>query len=581
MNVLLLKAWLGACAPGLIGSRVRGVTQVDGKTVALELTGADVANCIGRRVGAGPAPARDGNSEVVNRRAGAGPAPTQLLISILEAYPSLALIPGDDPLMANDFPDGSFAKALRFHLHGAEVAGVQQEGFDRSVSFSFTHTDIYGRSSVKTLRIELVGRASNAYLLSERNMVVSMMKRVPPGRNSVRRVVTGKTLPSPPPLGKYVASAGGLHSLAAELEAASAAAPEEPLRELLTRRVAGGDVHLWDALEPLVPVEHDLKALQDFIAALQAGELTAQLFGLDSRSANDVALAQWQAARSGERAPAAPGAGGQRDDFRQQQIAAQLALAQRADELEALALELQRHARALSSRDAEVALLRGWQAANPDWAARVALDKSAEDNAAELIQYAQRLRRARGRLEELAASSAAYGPSLLGPLGGQTEPNGEANTAGRSSSAPTRPAADPLAREIPRLQKGDIKYLRFVSSDGLHILVGQSDRSNDELVRLYGSSRHLWLHVRDYPGSHVILLSNGADVPERTLQEAAVIAGYYSQGRGETDLPVSYTPLKQLRRPRGGKPGQVLKLSEKVIRVNPMRFEELRDRLRV
>jgi predicted ribosome quality control (RQC) complex YloA/Tae2 family protein len=86
--------------------------------------------------------------------------------------------------------------------------------------------------------------------------------------------------------------------------------------------------------------------------------------------------------------------------------------------------------------------------------------------------------------------------------------------------------------------------------------------------------------VRDYPGSHVFLLSNGLDVAQRTLEEAAVIAGYYSQGRGEIDLDVSYTPVKQLRRPKGGKPGQVLKRSEKVIRINPMRFEELRETLR-
>ena len=79
-----------------------------------------------------------------------------------------------------------------------------------------------------------------------------------------------------------------------------------------------------------------------------------------------------------------------------------------------------------------------------------------------------------------------------------------------------------------------MKYLRYVTSNGIAILVGQSDRSNDELVRHYGSSRHLWLHVRDYPGSHVLLRTNGRDVPQRSLEEAAVIAGYYSQGRARS-----------------------------------------------
>jgi predicted ribosome quality control (RQC) complex YloA/Tae2 family protein len=134
---------------------------------------------------------------------------------------------------------------------------------------------------------------------------------------------------------------------------------------------------------------------------------------------------------------------------------------------------------------------------------------------------------------------------------------------------------------LAKLERGGVKYLRYVTSDGIAIIVGQSDRSNDELVRHYGSSRHLWLHVRDYPGSHVLLLTNGREVPQRSLEEAAVIAGYYSKGRGETELEISYTPVKLLRRPKGGKPGQVLLVSEKVIRVNPMRFEALRESLRV
>jgi predicted ribosome quality control (RQC) complex YloA/Tae2 family protein len=246
-----------------------------------------------------------------------------------------------------------------------------------------------------------------------------------------------------------------------------------------------------------------------------------------------------------------------------------LELTRRAEELEALGTDVLARGPALKSRELQVAFLQGWQLAHPDWSERIDLAKSVEDNAGALIEYAQRLKRARPKLEELMRTSGARLRA-----GQVSELQSAAGTAAKT-------APDPLARDLSKLERSGVKYLRYVTSDGIAIIVGQSDRSNDELVRHYGSSRHLWLHVRDYPGSHVLLLTNGRDVPQRSLEEAAIIAGYYSKGRGETDLDVSYTPVKQLRRPRGGKPGQVLLVSEKVMRVNPARFEQLRDTLRV
>ncbi|MDQ3023774.1 MAG: NFACT RNA binding domain-containing protein, partial [bacterium] len=289
--------------------------------------------------------------------------------------------------------------------------------------------------------------------------------------------------------------------------------------------------------------------------------LNERLFGLGERSANDVALAEWNAVRTGMQGKTAITVQSEQPSGRAAQIEVQIELAIRSDEMEALAIEMLQ--REFGVREEEAAYLRGWQLAHPDWADRVDLAKSTEDNAGVLIEYAQRLKRALPKLRQLAASAVATGDGVATP------------------HVAVKPQVDPLQRDLSKLNRSGVKYLRYVSSDGIHILVGQSDRSNDELVRHYSSSRHLWLHVRDYPGSHVLLLTNGRDAPQRSLEEAAIVAGYYSQGRGESELEVSYTPINQLRRPKGGKPGQVLKLSEKVVRVNPMRFEAMRDALRI
>lgn len=537
MNILLLKAWLTEQGPALIGARLRQARQHDERTLLLDL-------------------AAEGG-------------PCQLLLSVLEEYPALGIVDDEAVLPEGGAIEGNFVKALNFHLAGYQLVAISQEGFDRSVVFSFCSRDIYGQESLKLLRHELVGRASNAFLLSERGMVVSIMKRVRREQNRVRSIVTGKALPPPPPLDKYVAQEGGVEGLADELTALAqreGVEDAESIAALLTRRVAACDVKLWEALEPLLPVEYDLDSLYHFISQLQHGDFTAQLFGLgkDGRSANDAALENWLSARR-RRGPAgrAPDLVQTRIAVRIDQLMEQLRTAGQANELEQLALEMLRTAAENDASGDAAAYLANWRQEHPDWAQEVSFERSVYDNAQELIHYAQRLRRGVDKLEQAIAAA----EDELARL----------ETA-RPAAAP-KPAVGLGQAEARRLEKWGVKYLRFVSSDGIHILCGVSDTSNDGLLRTFGSSRHTWLHARDFAGSHVIVLSGGRELPRRTLEEAAVIAAYHSQGRKDGDVEVSYLPLKQLKRLAGGKPGQVLKQSEKVICVRPAMFEEIKSGL--
>ncbi|MCR4404955.1 MAG: NFACT family protein [Candidatus Acetothermia bacterium] len=93
--------------------------------------------------------------------------------------------------------------------------------------------------------------------------------------------------------------------------------------------------------------------------------------------------------------------------------------------------------------------------------------------------------------------------------------------------------------------------------DGFRVLVGRSGRENDLLVR-EAHREDLWLHARGLPGAHVLIKSAGRKVPEAVLERAARLAAYYSKGRTGTKVPVSYTEVKYLRKPRGARPGAVL-----------------------
>ena len=58
------------------------------------------------------------------------------------------------------------------------------------------------------------------------------------------------------------------------------------------------------------------------------------------------------------------------------------------------------------------------------------------------------------------------------------------------------------------------------------------------------------------PGSHVIICST--DLLDKTIEEAAVLAAYYSKAKNTSKVPIDYTLVKNLKKPNGAKPGMVI-----------------------
>ncbi|HSE34250.1 MAG TPA: NFACT family protein [Pyrinomonadaceae bacterium] len=110
----------------------------------------------------------------------------------------------------------------------------------------------------------------------------------------------------------------------------------------------------------------------------------------------------------------------------------------------------------------------------------------------------------------------------------------------------------------------------YVSSDGYEILVGRAARDNDNLTFHIARPNDLWLHAADYPGSHVIVRNpTRKEVPQRTMIEAAQLAGKFSQAADDTKVVVHYTPRKFLSKPKRSAPGLVRMSTFKSITVEP------------
>ena len=129
-----------------------------------------------------------------------------------------------------------------------------------------------------------------------------------------------------------------------------------------------------------------------------------------------------------------------------------------------------------------------------------------------------------------------------------------------SGKLPRRADGQPVSR--PRAFELDKGYVA---------LVGRNSKQNDEITLKVGKKEDLWFHARQIPGSHVVLKVQKPShtIPSQVLYRAAQLAAYYSRASSATTVPVDYTKIKNVRKAKGAKPGEVLYSDEKTIMAQP------------
>ncbi len=111
--------------------------------------------------------------------------------------------------------------------------------------------------------------------------------------------------------------------------------------------------------------------------------------------------------------------------------------------------------------------------------------------------------------------------------------------------------------------------IKYISSDGFTIFCGRNNKQNDKLTLKTAKGNDIWLHTKDIPGSHVIIVTEGNEVTEETIYQAAIIAANNSKGRNSSRVAVDYTNVKYVKKPNGAKPGMVIFSQNKTMFVTP------------
>lgn len=126
-----------------------------------------------------------------------------------------------------------------------------------------------------------------------------------------------------------------------------------------------------------------------------------------------------------------------------------------------------------------------------------------------------------------------------------------------------------VSKKDAKKQKSASKPFHYISSDGFHMYVGKNNFQNDELTFKFAIGNDWWFHAKGMAGSHVIVKTNGEELPDRTFEEAGKLAAYYSKARDLNKVEIDYTEKKNVKKPNGSKPGFVVYYTNYSLVIDP------------
>lgn len=511
-----------------------------------------------------------------------------------------------------------FCMLLRKYLTGGRLADIRQDGLERALYLDFDCINELGDPVRLTLAVEIMGRHSNVILIGHDGVVIDAIKRIYPDMSSVRPILPGLRYEAPPaPAGRFDLS----RCTAEELSEAVRVGKDAPLSKAL--------LALTQGLSPLSCREIAYRATGG--RDPQVSELTAA-----ERTKLTDCIRRTQEAITGGGTPyrltkpdGAPlefsfqpiiqyglDARGQEvesyctllDTFYARRAAAERLRVHSHDLLRVLTTASERITRKLANQRQELA-----NAADRDRMrlygdlinANLHLIEPGADKADIVNYYDENCATITVPLDAALSPAANARKYYKEYRKAQTaeEILGERIAAGEAELTYIDTVFDALSRaanlrELEELRTeleeqgylrrqkngkkpkvAPLKPLSFRSDDGFTILVGRNNLENDRLTLRTAKGSDMWFHTKNTPGSHVIVLCEGQTPPDRTLEQAAILAATHSKAASSAQVPVDYTAARYVKKPAGAKPGMVIYTDNRTAYVNP--DATLADRLRV
>lgn len=478
-----------------------------------------------------------------------------------------------------------FCMLMRKHLIGAHILSVEQPNYERMVIFTLDTHDELGVKAEKKLIVELIGRSANVVLVGADGRIIDCMRRMDFAGDALRRMLPGMIYRMPPTQPKRPFFAVDADERRAMIAAADGSAPPDKwlmdnfsaLSPLIARELAhraGGDyaclADVCDALcesvsaDELAPwlIKPDGVARDFSFMPIKQYGAAAQLERFDSFSAmlDEFYLNRDRAEQQRRRSHDLTKTVRTLRDRLTRKLAAQQEELKRTEQRE----DVRKNAELVTANiyrikrgDSKLECEDYYQPDSP--LVTIALDplKTPQQNVTAMFKEYNKLKTARQHLTVLIDE----GERQLDYLNSVLDEIERAETERDISDIRRELVATGYVRRAKGGKPERVKVQsprRFITDDGFEVLIGRSNAQNDELTTKLARRTDMWLHTQRVHGSHVIIRCEGEALPSRTLEQAASLAVYYSQGRTAGKVQVDYTMVRNVRKPSGALPGKVI-----------------------
>ena len=484
---------------------------------------------------------------------------------------------------------------LRKQLTGAVIREVRQAGLDRVVFFDMDATDEIGDRVKRTLVVEIMAQYSNCILLDENGVIIDALKRVDATKSSFREVLPKLPYRLPPQQDKY------------DIREVS---PEEIVRRVLSyenKTLSSAILNTLSGVSPLVSKElayrvtlgdravaelpetarerllHEVTVLKDFVEAgkpqpcwltdaaganLEFSYLPLTLYANDALRHDARTLSEIL------------------DRFYEEREKLRRAKSKAEDLFRAVAALKERTAKKLNVQREELAACEDREQKRV-WAELInanlySLAKGASFY--EVQDYYNGYQTVRIPADPLLTPSQNSQRYYKEYRKAQTAQRilTEQIEKGMADLAYLETVEDELSRAETEKELTEIRFelsgagflksktgtknkknaplppLKFTSPNGFTVLVGRNNTQNDDLSFKKAAKNDWWFHAQKAPGSHVILVCNGAEAPETDMEFAAKTAAWFSSVRERGTVEVDYTRVKNLKKPPASRPGYVI-----------------------
>ena len=123
-------------------------------------------------------------------------------------------------------------------------------------------------------------------------------------------------------------------------------------------------------------------------------------------------------------------------------------------------------------------------------------------------------------------------------------------------------------KETKKKRKLKPNFDTYIDEDGIEILVGKNNLQNEHISHKLAKHNEVWFHVKDAPGSHVLVRSP-FPLSETTIRTASQLAAYYSRMRSSSTVPVDYVEVRYLKKVPGRKGSFVTYKNNKTMYIDP------------